>query len=289
MDERYQTISFLSDYGNRDEFVGVVHSVIRQIAPSVSVIDVTHNIPAFDVRAASLALARAAQYLAPGVVLAVVDPGVGTKRKALAVEVGDGTSILVGPDNGLLAPAVAMVGGASRAVELTNTEYHFPSPGPTFAGRDIFAPVAAHLCAGVPFETLGREVDPNLLFPSLIPLPREENGGLEAEVLWIDQYGNVQLNLGPEDLETHGEAIRVVVGDTERSAYRVSTFGELTTGRLGFLVDSYGLVALVMDQASAAADLNLGDSDAVRIEAFDTNNPSHAAPSVRVELRGFNQ
>lgn len=287
MDERYQTISFLSDYGTRDEFVGVVHSVIRQIAPSAEVIDVTHEITPFDVRAASLALARAAQYLAPGIVLGVVDPGVGGKRRAVAVEVGNGTSILVGPDNGLLAPAVAMVGGASRAVELTNTEYHFEAPGPTFAGRDIFAPVAAYLSSGVPLEEFGPELDPNLLTPSLIPLPREENGGLEAEVLWIDQYGNVQLNLGPEDLEAHGEAIRVVVGDIERSAYKVSTFSELTTGRLGFLVDSYGLIALVLDQASAAADLGLGDSDAVRIEAFDEANPSHSAPSVKVELRGF--
>ena len=114
MGRRYDTISFLSDYGIDDEFVGVVHSVVRSIAPHAHVVDITHGIAAHDVRAGGLALARASGYLCPGVVLAVVDPGVGTDRRAVAVEVGDGESVLVGPDNGLLAPAVAMVGGAGR-------------------------------------------------------------------------------------------------------------------------------------------------------------------------------
>ncbi|HIM66562.1 MAG TPA: hypothetical protein EYM46_08380, partial [Acidimicrobiia bacterium] len=118
MGRRHETVSFLSDYGTDDEFVGVVHSVVRGLAPHVAIIDITHGIPAHDTRAGGLALARSAQYLCPGVVLAVVDPGVATSRRAVAVEVGDGESVLVGPDNGLLAPAVAMVGGASRAVSL---------------------------------------------------------------------------------------------------------------------------------------------------------------------------
>ena len=132
---RFDTISFLSDYGTTDEFVGVVHSVVRQLAPEVRVIDITHHVPAHDVRSGGLTLARSAQYLAPGVVLAVVDPGVGSSRRAIAVEVGDGASILVGPDNGLLAPAVAMVGGATRAVSLDELDYQLLAPGPTFAGR----------------------------------------------------------------------------------------------------------------------------------------------------------
>jgi len=140
---RFDTITFLSDYGTGDEFVGVVHSVIRSIAPEVRVIDLTHEIPPYDVRAGSLTLGRAAQYLCPGVVLAVVDPGVGTSRRGIAVEVGGGQSYLVGPDNGLLASAVAMSGGATAAIELTNPTYQLPAPGATFAGRDIFAPAAA--------------------------------------------------------------------------------------------------------------------------------------------------
>src|SRR3954453_1134638 len=138
MGRHHETVSFLSDYGLTDEFVGVVKSVIRSIAPPTTVFEISHQIPRHDVRTGSLTLVRAVQYLAPGVVLAVVDPGVGTDRRAVAVEVGDGEAVFVGPDNGLLASPVSMVGGAPRAVALTNAEYHLPSPGPTFAGRDVF-------------------------------------------------------------------------------------------------------------------------------------------------------
>ena len=165
MGRRYDTISFLSDYGIDDEFVGVVHSVVRSIAPHAHVVDITHGIAAHDVRAGGLALARSAGYLCPGVVLAVVDPGVGTDRRAVAVEVGDGESVLVGPDNGLLAPAVAMVGGAGRAVSLTDTAWHLQAPGSTFDGRDVFAPVAAHLATGVDLAELGDLIEPAGLSP----------------------------------------------------------------------------------------------------------------------------
>ena len=146
MGRRYETVTLLTDYGLDDEFVGVLKSVIRDLAPHATTIDLTHGIRPFDVRAGALALARAIPYVAEGVVLAVVDPGVGTKRRAVAIEVADGAGVLVGPDNGLLAPAVAVAGGATRAVALDNPEYQLPAPGATFAGRDIFAPAAAHLC-----------------------------------------------------------------------------------------------------------------------------------------------
>src|SRR5438128_7696343 len=127
---RLDTVSFLSDYGLADEFVGVVKAVIRTIAPHAVVIDITHDIPPHDVSAGALLLARSVQYLPSGVVLAVVDPGVGTDRRAVAVEVddADGPTAFVGPDNGLLAPAVAMAGGATRAVSLTNETYQLPAP-----------------------------------------------------------------------------------------------------------------------------------------------------------------
>src|SRR6478752_3177974 len=133
------------------------------IAPELRIVDVTHDIPAFDVRAGALTLVRAVQYLPEGVVLAVVDPGVGTDRRAIAVETEAG--IFLGPDNGLLAPAVAMVGGSERAVSLTNEDYHLASPGPTFAGRDIFAPAAGFLASGVPLGALGEEIDPIGMVP----------------------------------------------------------------------------------------------------------------------------
>ena len=220
MAARFDTITFLSDYGTGDEFVGVVKSVIREIAPHVTVIDLTHEVPAYDVRAGGLTLSRAAQYLCPGVVLAVVDPGVGTERRGIAVEVGEGQSYLVGPDNGLLAGAVAMCGGATAAVELTNPEYQLLAPGPTFAGRDVFAPAAAHLCAGVPLEDLGRAIDPLSLLPGLLPLTREEDGALLAEVLWVDRYGNCQLNVDPDEVVAFGPRVQLRWGDDVRTAER---------------------------------------------------------------------
>lgn len=262
---RYDTVSFLSDYGLGDEFVGVVHSIIRATAPTAVVIDVTHEIPAHDVRAGGLALARSAQYLCPGVVLAVVDPGVGTARRGIAVEVGDGQSVLVGPDNGLLAPAVAMVGGATRVVSLTNTEYHLPSPGPTFAGRDIFAPVAAALCAGADLEDLGEIVDPNGLTPGILPVAREDDGDLVCEVMWIDRFGNCQLNLDPDDLDGWGDTIRLRIADEWRVAHRVETFREIGDGRVGVIVDSYGLLTIALDRRSAESELGLRTGTELRV------------------------
>ncbi len=269
------TITFLSDYGTGDEFVGVVHSVIRQLAPRVPVIDLTHDIPAHDIRAGGLALARAAQYLAPGVVLAVVDPGVGTERRAIAVEVGDGASVLVGPDNGLLAPAVSMVGGATRTFSLTNTDYHLPAPGPTFAGRDVFAPVAAHLCSGVPLEELGEEVDPNGLIPGMIPITRFEDDVLSAEVLWTDRYGNLQLNVDPDEIAAFGERVKVEFDGRVRTGVRHHAYGEIPTGELGLVVDSYGLLSIAVDRASAAEELGLGTGAEVLLSAL----PDDDAPT----------
>src|SRR5579872_2840663 len=186
MARRYETVSFLSDYGHVDEFVGVVHSVIRSLAPHATVVDLVHDLPPFDVRAGSLALSRAVQYLAPGILLAIVDPGVGTDRRAIAAEVGEeGEGVLIGPDNGLLGPAALLCGGVTRAVELTNPDYQLVAPGPTFAGRDVFAPAAGHLAAGVPLTALGPEIDPHGLRPGLIPLSGTDGDAIVAEVLWV--------------------------------------------------------------------------------------------------------
>ena len=280
MGRRYETITFLSDYGLADEFVGVVKSVIRSIAPDVTVIDLTHDVEPHDVRGGGLTLARSAQYLVPGVVLAVVDPGVGTPRRGIAIEVGDGQSILVGPDNGLLAPAVAMVGGADRAVALDNPEYQLPAPGPTFAGRDVFAPAAAHLCNGVDLEELGRAIDPSTLIPGLMPVSREEDGGIVADVLWVDRFGNAQLNVDPDDLASWGDRIRLRFGDASRTARRVETYALLKTGEVGLVVDSYGLLAVSIDRGSAAHELGLHAGDPITLDRLVDEEDN----TVRVEL-----
>jgi S-adenosyl-L-methionine hydrolase (adenosine-forming) len=268
----YQHISFFSDYGTRDEFVGVVKSVIADIAPHVTVIDITHDIPAYDVRAGSLAVARAVPYMARSVVLAVVDPGVGSSRRAIAVEVDGG--VFVGPDNGLLGSGVALAGGALRAVELTNTEFHIPAPGATFAGRDVFGPVAAHLCNGVTLDELGTAIDPAGILPGLVPLPRHEGERLLCEVTWIDHFGNCQLNVGAEDAEAFGSRVMITIGSENpatqivRSVPIVSSYQDIGGG-LGLVVDSYGMLSLCTDRGSAAREVDASTGMGVIIERGD--------------------
>jgi S-adenosylmethionine hydrolase len=294
MGRRYETVSFLSDYGTADEFVGVVHSVIRDIAPHARVIDLTHGITPFDVRSGSLALARSIGYVASGVVLAVVDPGVATTRRAIAVEVADGEGVLVGPDNGLLAPAVAMAGGSGRAVELSSVERQLVAPGETFAGRDIFAPAVAHLCNGVDMSELGNLVDPDLLMPGIVPLPQSDDTKVIAQVLWVDRYGNAQLNVGPDDLAaTFSDRIEIrfdsptdPTGNTRRSAVRSTSFAELAAGAVGLVLDSSGLLAVAMDQRSAADELGLDVGDQVTLLPADDGEPVGVAQPVTIRQPG---
>jgi S-adenosyl-L-methionine hydrolase (adenosine-forming) len=262
-------VSFLSDYGHSDEFVGVCKSVMLSLAPDLQIIDITHDLPVHDVRAGALTLVRAAQYLPDGgVVLAVVDPGVGTDRRLVAVEVEHG--ILLGPDNGLLAPAVAILGGAQRVVSLTSTEHQLPAPGPTFAGRDVLAPAAAHLAAGVDPSELGDEVDAAGLVPGLVSLPRHDEGGaIYGEVWWIDRFGNCQLNIDPDELRAHGAdpggTLEVRFGDQVRSVRWVHTYADAKPSELVLLVDSYGLASLALDRGSAAAECMLEPASAVTL------------------------
>jgi S-adenosyl-L-methionine hydrolase (adenosine-forming) len=291
MGRRYETVSFLSDYGTVDEFVGVVHSVIRDLAPHARVIDLTHGVPPFDVRAGSLALARSIGYVASGVVLAVVDPGVGTARRAIAVEVAGGEGVLVGPDNGLLAPAVAMAGGAGRTVEITNPDQRLQSPGDTFAGRDIFAPAVAFLCNGADLTELGPEIDADLLVPGVVALPQSDDTRVIAQVLWVDRFGNAQLNVGPDDLPAgFGERLELrcasptdPTGGAVRSVVRNSSFAEIGGGAVGLVLDSSGLLAVAMDQRSAADELGLAAGDQVTL--LPGGDRQHGATTQPVSLR----
>jgi S-adenosylmethionine hydrolase len=294
MARRYDTVTFLTDYGTRDEFVGVVKAVIRDLAAHVTVLDLTHEVPPFDVRAGSLVLARSVSYLPEGIVLAVVDPGVGTARRAVAVEVAGGNGVFIGPDNGLLASAVALAGGAERAVVLTNPDYQLPAPGATFAGRDIFAPAAAHLANGVDLAELGEAIDPALLLPGVVPLSRLEADVLLCEVLWVDHFGNCQLNVGPDELAELAGAdtrVRVSVGDLSDPTVRVAAvadaFAEVPGGAVGLVVDSYGMLALALDRRSAAEELRIAAGDQVRLTRLEPGGADSAAGPVTspVELR----
>ncbi len=273
-------VSFLSDYGTRDEFVGVCKAIMLELAPAVRFVDVTHDVDPFDVRGGALTLVRSIQYLPAGIVLAVVDPGVGTDRRAIAVEVENG--LLVGPDNGLLAPSVAMLGGALRVFELANLEYQLPAPGGSFAGRDVMAPAVGHLAAGLAIEELGPEIDPNTLVPGLLPLPSEDaNGRIDGEVLWIDRFGNAQLNVDPDMLVARGvglgDGIEVHVGDEIRRARWVSTYADARPSELVVITDSYGLLALAIDRQNAAAQL--GARPGTRVAIIPPDTPGAMAPT----------
>jgi S-adenosylmethionine hydrolase len=272
-------ISLLTDYGLNDEFVGVMKSVLADMAPQARITDLSHGIPAFDVRAGSLALARAVQYVPAGIIIAVVDPGVGSARRAIAVEVAGGRGIFLGPDNGLLASGIAMAGGADRAFELTNTDLHLAAPGTTFAGRDVFAPVAAFLANGGALEDVGNEIDTASVMPGLVPVASDEThasygSGLRCEVTWVDAFGNCQLNVGPDDVAHFGQVLRLVIGDDVRSARVVSHFADIDGGAIGAVIDSYGMVALAVDRGSASDALRITAGDAVLVFAGEAGSTS---------------
>ncbi len=281
-----QTVFFLSDYGLADEFVGVVHGVLRAAAPEARVIDLTHHVPAFDVRAGSHTLVRAVPHLGSGVVLAVVDPGVGSARRGLCVQVTsthDGPSYFVGPDNGLLVAAAELAGEAPLAhvVELRRPA-RVEEAGSTFDGRDLFAPAAAALCRGAPPADLGEPIEPDTLirlFGGVVEHGRLADGrtSLRAEVTWVDHFGNVQLAATLADARVAGIpsvgsvcVTALVESDLGRETSLplalvpegvdlacVESFADLAHGELGLLTDANGHLAIVAGQASAARWLNV--------------------------------
>lgn len=263
-------VSFLSDFGLDDEFVGVVHGVIARLSPDVRVIDVTHGVPPGNVRAGALALTRAIQYLPQGVVLAVVDPGVGTDRRAIAARTPVG--YFVGPDNGLLSPAVAMAGGATEIVSIENPEMRIPSVAATFEGRDRFAPAAALLATGeAELADLGPAVDPATVTPLLLPLAEVDGGSVQGVAWWTDRFGNVQTNLSPEDLHAvglaPGKTVQITVGSSRYEVTWAETFGDVEPGEAMVVVDSAGLVAVSVRDGRAADDLNLAEDTRVTVQA----------------------
>jgi hypothetical protein len=247
-------ICFLSDYGQRDEWVGVCHGVIERIASGATVIDIAHDLPPTDVRHAAFVLENALPFLPVGIVLAVVDPGVGSRRSAVALRSRGGT-LLVGPDNGLLWPAAQAAGGVEGAVDLSQSQFRLDSVSATFHGRDVFAPVAAHLALGAAPEDAGNPIDHEALVRLQAAAPVVDTGTLRAEVRLVDRFGNVQLQARAQDMERAGlpPGARVMVGRLE--ATHGSTFADVTAGELVVYEDSSGWIAVARNGGSAAAAL----------------------------------
>ena len=273
---RFRYLSFLTDYGLEDGFVAACHGVGARIAPHANIIDVTHLIPPGDIRRGAIVLAQTVPYLPPAVHVAVVDPGVGTARRGVAVAAGD--SVFIGPDNGLLSWAVTAAGGAARAFSLTNRNLWLSQVTPTFHGRDIFMPVAAHLATDAELAAAGEEIDVGDLVT--LPAPERLVRDLVAagEVLTVDRFGNVQLTITGADVAEigvkPGGTVLVRCGHRQLSLPYRDTFGAVATGDLVTYADSAGLISIAVNGGNAAQRLGLPPGARISIAALSqTINP----------------
>ena len=249
-------ITFLSDYGLADEFVGVVHAVIAHECPTARVIDLSHGVPRQSVLAGALMLARALPYAPPGVHLAVVDPDVGARRRAVALRTALDDRVLVGPDNGLLIPAAERFGLIIEAVEISTSPWRLEPVSATFHGRDLFAPVAARLAMGETLADAGTPLDPDDLVRLELPQPEHDGEGrVTAHAMVIDGFGNVQLDARPGDLEAARLGHEVQIGDDGRRARYLRTFADAEQGELLLYEDAAGMLALAVNGGEASREL----------------------------------
>jgi len=259
-------ISFLSDYGLTDGFVGICHGVIAKICPTARVIDINHGVPRHDVRAGALVLRSALPYVPAGVHLAVVDPDVGAQRRAIALRAADGR-ILVGPDNGLLWLAAQDSGGVVEAADISGSPWRLEPVSATFHGRDIFSPVAAHLAAGQALASAGAPCDPAELVTLELPQARIEDGVLVSHPVYVDRFGNIQLDAGHDEISAAGLKLGHGAQIGELEARYVRTFADAARGELLLYEDSAGMLALAVSHGSAAERLGAAVTDELRITA----------------------
>ena len=254
MSNSRKLITFLSDFGCNDGSVGVCHGVINRIAPEVLVIDIAHDLLAFQLIPAAYLLRNTMPYFKIGVHIAVVDPGVGGDRRAVAIRTGDGRT-LVGPDNGLLMPIALNSGGVEHAVEISDSPFRGDLVSKTFHGRDIFCPVGAHLATGKSLNDVGTAVDPEELTELSIPEPIISDGEIDADAIFVDRFGNVSLNLGREQMSnagfSPGSPIDLEIGDEVHRAIWHESFDDSEPGSLILFEDSFGAVAVATSHGCA--------------------------------------
>jgi S-adenosyl-L-methionine hydrolase (adenosine-forming) len=262
-------VTFLTDFGLQDDFVGTCHGVIKRIAPDAEIIDITHGIPPQQVLQGALVLRNTLPYMPAGVHLAVVDPGVGSSRRPLALRDAEGR-FYVGPDNGLLVPAAERFGRIEEAHELANPDYALQPVSRTFHGRDLFAPAAAHLARGVALGDLGPPIAPETLARLDIPQPMIAGGRAAGSVLYIDRYGNIQLNLTREEAEeidvSPGSRVELECRGERYYAVAARTFADARPGDILLYEDSYRNIAIAINGGSAAEmfAVTAGDRIALR-------------------------
>jgi S-adenosyl-L-methionine hydrolase (adenosine-forming) len=252
-----RAIVFLSDFGYRNEWVGICHAVMNRIAPASPIVDLSHGVPPLDVRGGAVLLVDSLPYLsADAILLAIVDPSVGRDRD-VAIE-SNGGRLVVGPDNGLLAPAVEALGGVARAVEITSPDIVLTPISPSFHARDVLAPAAAHLAAGLDVETLGPALEPATLAQFTIPEPSVEHGKIECEVLDLNRFGNVLLNVRESQLAESGldetDAIQIDATSGSGTAKWVSTYSDVESGEWGLIVDPRAWLLVIRGNPANAAE-----------------------------------
>jgi S-adenosylmethionine hydrolase len=263
-------ITFLSDFGVEDDFAGVCHGVIKRIAPEADVIHITHGIDATSILQGAIVLANTLPYMPAGIHLAVVDPDVGTPRRALVVRTSDGR-LLVGPDNGLLVRAVEALGGAAAANEITNRAYALEPVSPTFHGRDVFSPAAAHLALGLDPGDLGDAVEPDSLVQLEVPEPEIGSRRIRATCLYVDKFGNIQLNLTAGEVEplgiVPGQRVEVELPVDSFYAVAARTFADARPGDIILYEDAYRNIALAISRGNAAQTFHVKAGTEVRLRA----------------------
>ena len=261
-------VTLLTDYGRDDDFVGVCHGVIRSIDADAQIVDITHGIPRYAVRQGAIVLRNTLPYMPVGVHIAVVDPQVGTERRAVALRTADGR-LLVGPDNGLLSLAWQRCGGVEIAVDVTRSQHRLEPVSATFHGRDIFAPVAAHLAAGAELADAGDPLEPDTLVTVDLPEPRRRDGAIVAHALVVDRFGNAGLNVHHDDLTgsgiTLGGTVELEVGGERYLATYAQTFADVRPGELLVYEDAYRTLAVAINRGDAASTLGLRPDAEVRL------------------------
>ncbi|MEI7691326.1 MAG: SAM-dependent chlorinase/fluorinase [Actinomycetes bacterium] len=258
-------VTFLTDYGYADEFVGVCHALIAERSPQSRIFDVTHGIKRHDVRSGALVLRRSLPYFPAGIHLAVVDPQVGGERRGIAVRTADEDRIFVAPDNGLISLAAQRFGGIVEAVDISGTPQRLEPTAATFHGRDIFAPVAGHLAAGGHLSECGSPLDPDELVVLEMPLARAEGDQLITHALTIDAFGNVTLDVEHEELAAFGLRLGQLLSVNGNEAPYVTSYIDVPTGSLLVYEDAYRSLAVAVNRGSAAAVLGLAIDDEVQI------------------------
>lgn len=263
----YEWITFMTDYGLENKFTGVCRGAFAKTAPAARVLDITHLVPRGDVRHGAAVLQQAVSYLPQAVHLAVVDPGVGTARRPIAIT--SGGCVFVGPDNGLLLPAAEALGGVEVAHELTENWFRLRPLSSTFHGRDLFAPAAAHIAAGAVLARLGPEVPVASLVQPPVPTLVVRADTIDGEILIVDRFGNAQTSITALALESisvnKGHELEITSANRSSKVPFVDTFGSVSAGTLLTHIDSAGLLAVAVNCGDAALELALTEGASITV------------------------